>query len=145
MLNPATRLDDLHAIDHRVNVLSLKAYARDFRRRWRRNKEAFDTLPEEVTSRLEEEFERSPNLSPQQSRLLALEIGIMRAVDVDTWFKTRRVTEGLRNYGREIRRRLDLQIEQDIVDSLQWTAEEADSSMLAGLELLFDPNLAYPT
>ena len=140
--NPATRLQILQSLDPSVTAPTLKAYASAFRRRWRSNKDAFDRLPEDVVYRLEVEFGISQMISDDRAASIAAEIGTMSEADVFTWFKTRRVTEGLREYGRGIQRRLNLQLEEEILESFRQTPVPIDSSMLEGLELLFDPTLA---
>ena len=95
---------------------------RQWRRNWSRNIIRFRQLPAALTEQLHAAFDESPSMPRRRAVALSDEIetrGLhMSPQDVVTWFKTMQIQEKMRAHAREIRRRLQMQIEDDIRASL---------------------------
>ena len=107
----------LARLDESATLEIINHETRQWRRNWRRNIARLRRLPDPLTALLREEFDGSPLISQRRARALSVQFeaaGLHISIeDVYTWFKTMQVEKSVRDYSREIRRRIQMQIEND--------------------------------
>ena len=132
----------LARLDESATLEIINHETREWRRNWRRNIARFRRLPDPLTALLEEEFDRSPLINQRRARALSVQFEAagqrISIGDVYTWFKTMQVERSVRDYARAIRRRIQMQIENEARASLYPPLRHDDPFLSIFDSLAFD-------